>query len=133
MSPHVSSTVGAARLSGAGDGDAQLARRVHVDRRVRPPGRHEQLQRREPLENGAREGRSLAHGDDDLEPREPLDERGGVGDVVGEDGRRDRAREIVPRPERQRDRLVVVEDRTGTLDVTWPAGRAARTGGCRRA
>ena len=48
------------------------------------------------LEPRARERRALAHRHDDLERREPLDQRVVVGDVVVERGQRDRVAERRP-------------------------------------
>jgi hypothetical protein len=72
------------------------------------PGGHEQPEPRQALQQVGAERRALAHRDDGVEGREPLGERLHAVDVIGEDG--DVRVQLVPRPERPRDVLVVVED-----------------------
>src|SRR4051795_4934448 len=61
--------------AGAADGDAELPRGADVDGDVARAGGDQQPQVRQPLEDVAREGRALAHGDDDVERLQPGDER----------------------------------------------------------
>ena len=65
---------------------------------------------RQPLDNGARHRRPLAHHTDDLERPETRHDRFGIGDMVVKN--RDRGTSIERRPigHRKRDLLVVVEN-----------------------
>src|SRR5438552_2896067 len=68
----------------AGDDDAEVVSRGDVDDGIARTGRDQQPQRGKTLEHRAGQRRALAHGDDDLEALQPLDERVLVCDVVGE-------------------------------------------------
>jgi len=97
--------------AGAADGDAELPRRVHVDRGVAHAGRHEQLQIGERCEPLGRERRPLAHRDDHLEVREHVAHDAVAEQVVVEVRDLGRGLQRLPRPEAVGDALVVVEHR----------------------
>ena len=111
---------------GAADGDAALGGGRDVDGGVAAAGGDEQPEVRQPLEQGARERRPLAHGDDDVERRQPLDERVLVVEVVGELDDVDGLGDAGPVGEAGGDGLVVVEDGdavhgVGLLHANGPA------------
>jgi len=100
---------------GAGHDDAQLARRLQVDRRVHAARRDQQPQLRQPLQPRSRERRPLPHRHDDVEAREPLDHRVVASDVIVEHRHLDGVAERLPRRAGERHALVVVEDRHARL------------------
>jgi len=95
----------------AGDDDATLGAGREVDGRVAKPARHQELQRRQLVEERARERCPLAHDDDDLERAEPGRDRVLVVQMIAEHGDRDIARDRPPVREPGADVLVVVDDR----------------------
>ena len=61
---------------------AEIARRCHVHGCVSHPGRHQQPEVRQLLEEPSGERGALTHQHDDLHAAQLLDERGSVGDVL---------------------------------------------------
>ncbi len=97
--------------AGAGDRDALRGGGGHVDRGVAHAGSDEQLEVGQPGEQGAREGRALAHGHDGFEGREAGRERVFVRDVVAEEVDVAAGRQALPVRHRLRDALVIVQNR----------------------
>ena len=110
--------------AGAADENTLRRRAVEIDRRVVHPGRDEQPQPRQPREHIAGERRPLAHGNDDVERLEPLDDFVRVAQMVGERLRLDVRRES--RPEPGRDPLVIIEDRDPDRHA-WVCGKPRST------
>ena len=90
--------------------DAPLRAGGDVHRAVARGRGHQQAEVRQALDQGAREGRALAHDDQRIEGAEPVRQRVRVGEGVAEDLDPESVRQPVPRPEGARHALVVVED-----------------------
>ena len=112
----------AAAAARPADHDAVVAGRVEVDRRVHHPRRHEQPQRRQPVEHGARERGALPHRDDDLVRREP---RRRVVEVLGDEVHVRAPVQTLPRAQAARDRPVVVQDRHAGHAISPPRSPGA--------
>ncbi len=92
-------------------GHAALGGGGEIDRRIAHAGRHEQSKLGQRREQRAVERRSLAHRDDDLERRERLDKLRAIVDVIVQHGNIDAIGDRLPIGHRQRDALVIIEDR----------------------
>ena len=100
---------------GAGDHDAVVSRGPHIDRGVSQSGRDEQTEVGQPLEHRPRETGPLAHGDNDVEAAQRLDQLVLVTDMVGE---RDDLHAGRPLDDRRCDVLIVVEHRDTRHDAS---------------
>ena len=98
-------------VAGRGYEDAALRGRLHVDRGVARSGGRDKLEPRQLLQDFSRQRGPFAHDADGIERTQPLDERGGISDVIVEYRDLRAPSDCRPIGQPQGHILIVVEDR----------------------